>query len=350
MSKIIGRSSWGYRAARPMPSAPTNRRGFVLHHSVTPEWTGRAGMRRLNELMIRMGFATVGYTFAIDVQGNIFSGRPLNVVGGHTRGHNTTRHAVVLIGNFVNKRPPPAMEASVVWLYRHGISRGWWGQSFVGHRDVGQTACPGGAAYARLPHYRTASPTSAPSAPERTWFDMATENDLRNVVRGVVREERSAIAAEAVKQLLEWRRSPEHRSLGSWFYSGGVRLDEIESPHPNDVPVVLSRIEDMLREVPEGMEDGFAREDTVVVVTNDVDEGVGLTIAAFLGCDIYRYADRPIGDDNLKTGILVGAAGNLSADLVGVPNVIRVQGKNRQETAIEATRFITENLYPTSQR
>lgn len=114
-------------------------------------------MKRLNELMIRMGFVCVGYTFAIDVRGNIFSGRPLNQVGGHTRGLNTTRHAVALIGNFSSKRPPAAMEAAIVDLYEHGQRRNWWRSSFTGHRDHGSTACPGGAAYGRLSAYRSGS-------------------------------------------------------------------------------------------------------------------------------------------------------------------------------------------------
>ncbi len=162
MVDIVGRADWGFRQTRNPGAAPTRRGGLVLHHTVTAEWTGNAGMRRLNEMMIGMGYVCVGYTLCIDVDGRIYSGRPLAQVGGHTRGHNTTRHGVALIGNFSHKRPPQPMEQALVDLYRHGIDQGWWQPSLVGHRDLGSTACPGGAAYARLPHYRTA----AASTPE----------------------------------------------------------------------------------------------------------------------------------------------------------------------------------------
>jgi hypothetical protein len=44
----------------------------------------------------------------------------------------------------------------------------------VGHRDLVSTECPGAELYRRLSQF-------APG--QRSWFDMATENDLRRVVR-----------------------------------------------------------------------------------------------------------------------------------------------------------------------
>ena len=328
--EIIGRASWGFRQTRSPGSAPVARQGAVLHHTVTPEWRGINAFRRLNELMIRMGYVCVGYNIMVTVDGLIGAGRPLNQVGGHTRGYNTTRHAITLIGNFSNKRPPDAMEEAVIWVYRHGIERGWWSPSLVGHRDLGSTACPGGSAYARLPAYRSGRVV------ERTWFDMASKSDLESVVRSVVRSERSAIAAEAVEQLLSWRRSPEHRSLGSWLYSGGVRLDELENPHPNDLPVIVSRIEDRLKEPPP--ESTVRSADTVVVAANDVDEGYARVLAASIGAQVQRWEGTPI---EVETVILVGAAGNLSGEIVGAEKIVRLQGADREETAAKVAEYIS---------
>ena len=201
MVDIIGRSAWGFRQTRSPGSAPTNRRGLVLHHTVTAEWIGPAGMKRLNEMMIRMGYVCVGYTLAIDVQGTIFSGRPLNQVGGHTRGLNTTHHAVALIGNFSSKRPPRPMEQAVADLFDYGQTRNWWGNSLTGHRDHGSTACPGGAAYSRLSVYRSgnlgsgSSPSPSPSGHARRYSDSQ-----------ILRRGSSGAAVRRWQQdLLDWR-------------------------------------------------------------------------------------------------------------------------------------------------
>ena len=175
---IVGRAAWGFRQTRSPGSAPVSRQGLVLHHTVTPEWRGPNAFLRLNELMIRMGFVCVGYTILITVDGLVGAGRPLNQVGGHTRGFNTTRHAIGLIGNFDNKRPPPAMEQAIIDVYQHGQSRGWWPARFTGHRDHGSTACPGGAAYRRLPSYRSGQATVV----EKEWSDMATEAEIRSMI------------------------------------------------------------------------------------------------------------------------------------------------------------------------
>ena len=327
---IVGRAAWGFRQTRAIPSAPVSRGGVVLHHTVTPEWRGPNAFLRLNELMIRMGYVCVGYTILVTVDGLVGAGRPLNVVGGHTRGFNTTRHAITLIGNFSRKRPPPAMEEAVIGIYRHGIDRGWWDPRFTGHRDHGSTACPGGGAYPRLSHYRTAQPARQ----EEDWFSMADEKDLERVVRRVAREEREAV----VDELLARRRRGEGRSLESVIHSGGLRLDEYPNPHPFDLPVMVSRIEDRLKEPPS--ESKVTDPGTVVVADNDIDEGFARVLAAMTGVQVQRWEGTPL---DVETVILVGAAGGLSADIVGAENVVRLQGSDREETAVKVAEFLAQS-------
>ena len=198
--EIVGRASWGFRQTRSPGSASVSRRGLVLHHTVTPEWTGPNAFFRLNELMIRMGYVCVAYNLMITVDGLIGSGRPLNQVGGHTRGYNTTRHGVVLIGNFSNKRPPDAMEQALVDVYQYGQSRGWWPASLVGHRDLGSTACPGGSAYARLPAYRSGNIGSGGGSSSHNARSMQDTVILR-------RDSRGAAVRRWQQDLQDWRSS-----------------------------------------------------------------------------------------------------------------------------------------------
>lgn len=100
------------------------------------------------------GWSDIAYSFLIDDDDDpqVFEGRGSGVAGGHTKGRNTVSHGICVIGNFQNQAPQPATLALIVELVRFGADRGWWPRGFTGgHRDVGQTSCPGDALYHLLP-------------------------------------------------------------------------------------------------------------------------------------------------------------------------------------------------------
>jgi hypothetical protein len=117
------------------------------------------------------GWSDIGYNFLVDRFGQIWEGRyggvDRPVVGAHTLGYNDYAFAMSAIGNFETARPPAAMIDAYGRLFAwklslHGVDAGsrsqWVGKRYLpaidGHRDVGQTACPGKYLYAQIPTIR----------------------------------------------------------------------------------------------------------------------------------------------------------------------------------------------------
>ena len=113
------------------------------------------------------GWSDVGYNFLVDRFGRIWEGRyggvDRPVVGAHTLGYNDHAFAMSAIGNFETAAAPDAMVKAYGRLFAwklslHGISasskKQWvynkWMPAINGHRDAGQTACPGKNLYAKL--------------------------------------------------------------------------------------------------------------------------------------------------------------------------------------------------------
>jgi hypothetical protein len=134
------------------------------------------------------GWDDIGYNFLIDGEGRVYEGRwardyaagekptgeDLNengVVGAHVFNHNAGSAGVAMLGDFSNGEPTEdAREALIEFMAwkadRHGIdvlakdpftsSDGIVSTfpNLAGHRDAGQTACPGNQLYPLLPDIR----------------------------------------------------------------------------------------------------------------------------------------------------------------------------------------------------
>ena len=150
--------------------------GFV-HHTVNANSYTRAQVPAIIRGIYAYhtqsrGWSDVGYNFLVDRFGRIWEGRyggvDRPVVGAHTSGYNDDAFAMSAIGNFDVTRPSAAMVDAYGRLFawklslhgvRAGSTRQWVTKRYLpaieGHRDVGQTACPGRYLYARIPAIRT---------------------------------------------------------------------------------------------------------------------------------------------------------------------------------------------------
>jgi len=101
------------------------------------------------------GWIDIGYHFLIDPQGDIFEGRPINVVGAHVKNWNTGNVGISIMGNY---HPPVSQQPTKETLYTftemgkylkttYNISV----SSFYAHREIGPTDCPGDVLYALMP-------------------------------------------------------------------------------------------------------------------------------------------------------------------------------------------------------
>ncbi len=195
MPPIITRAQWGadesMRNRGPIYSDVV-KVGFV-HHTVssstyTPE-EAAAQVRNLYAWYTKgLKYSDMAYNFLIDRFGRLYEGRygglDKPVVGGHTAGLNNDSFAVSAMGNFDEYNPPDAQMDAIkesiakLMAWKLGLSKrdpggkdtllsngslgsGYWeaGQTATlnrvsGHRDAGNTACPGQYLYAHVGEIR----------------------------------------------------------------------------------------------------------------------------------------------------------------------------------------------------
>lgn len=162
--KVIERSDWGAKPPK-QPYAQHVPTRFTQHHT--------AGRRpaTLSESLAEMrfiqdfhqngrGWNDVGYHFLVDAEGRIFRGRPVDAVGAHVLNDNSGNVGVSFMGThhppFNHPVTAEELDASVRigrWLEAaYGVKP----DTYKGHRDRGQSDCPGDILYAQLESVRAA--------------------------------------------------------------------------------------------------------------------------------------------------------------------------------------------------
>lgn len=105
------------------------------------------------------GWNDIGYHFLVDSLGNVFAGRPEDVVGAHVKNGNSGNVGVSMIGYHHAPRSQPVSAASLAAVEKllRALSLDWQiaPAELRGHRDFGLgTSCPGDLGYAELPGLR----------------------------------------------------------------------------------------------------------------------------------------------------------------------------------------------------
>jgi N-acetylmuramoyl-L-alanine amidase-like protein len=204
--EIITRAGWGADEGMrkgPVEFAPISK--LIVHHTVTPndDPDPAQTVRAIYAYHTRHnGWNDVGYNFLVDQQGRVYEGRwarayrpgeaptgedesGRGVIGAHAKAVNPGTAGIALLGDYSGGvvPPGPALDGLVrvlAWKAgRHGIdpkgtapftAKDGSQRTFpniAGHRDVGETGCPGGRLYERLPEIRqrVAEAMGAPAAP-----------------------------------------------------------------------------------------------------------------------------------------------------------------------------------------
>lgn len=154
MARIIRRTVWGARPPRSTSFIRTPTSKLWLHHFGTNGWTGPAGMRACQNFHMDdpdRRYWDIAYTAMADA-GAVYEGRGIGVAGAHTSGWNTNSHAVAAAIDGTDYVPDGVVDRlaeAAVWLWREGAvdEPAYDG----GHRDVGDTVCPGDQLYALIP-------------------------------------------------------------------------------------------------------------------------------------------------------------------------------------------------------
>ena len=189
---IVTRAEWGADesiATRERGFAPIRK--FVIHHTDSannPKNPAQVMRDMYRYHVVGRGFSDVGYNFAIDHRGTVYEGRwarhyapgerhdgedggGFGVVGAHALGVNAGSCGIVLIGDFTKAKPTSAALASLIQLVSwkaalhqvdplnteeyisiFGLHRTF--PNIAGHRQTGQTVCPGPLLFKQLPWIR----------------------------------------------------------------------------------------------------------------------------------------------------------------------------------------------------
>ena len=181
---VVPRSAWGADESirRNQPQLAAAVRFAIVHHTAGPNGyspsQAAAIMRGIQVYHVKSnGWNDIGYNFLVDRYGTVYEGRyggiDKNVVGAHARGFNTGSVGVAVIGTFESAALPAAAEAALekvlAWrldlahvdpistfsVVSGGSERFPAGipvflRAVSGHRDTGQTSCPGDLLYAQL--------------------------------------------------------------------------------------------------------------------------------------------------------------------------------------------------------
>lgn len=195
MPKVISRAGWGANESIRCknPSYDNSLGGIAIHHTAGSNNYTQAQapgiVRGIYQYHAKnLGWCDVGYHVLADKYGNLYEGRygglNKNVRGVHAGGFNANTWAISMMGNYDTVQPTETMIRSVGEMagwrakvakldptgtgthYSEGSSYTFYPQgtrvqlpNIFAHRDVGNTACPGQYAYARMGDIRTYAKT-----------------------------------------------------------------------------------------------------------------------------------------------------------------------------------------------
>jgi hypothetical protein len=163
---IVTREQWGAQAPRSTPSVAARVDMTVVHHTAgSNSYTREQAPGRVRGYQHyhrnTLGWTDIGYNALVDRFGTIYEGRAGGldraVIGAHAANYNTGSFGVSVMGNFSSVDAPQAAYDGLVRIISwkaalHGFdplgttSRTYQGnrlRTISGHRDMGQTACPG---------------------------------------------------------------------------------------------------------------------------------------------------------------------------------------------------------------
>ncbi len=111
---------------------------IVLHHAAAKSCTPQ----QVHQWHLNNGWSGIGYHFFVRKDGQIYRGRPENVIGAHATGYNSKSIGICFEGDYTRDNMPKAqLEAGqelVAYLKnKYGITK------VKGHRDLMATSCPG---------------------------------------------------------------------------------------------------------------------------------------------------------------------------------------------------------------
>nr|XP_013189609.1 unnamed protein product [Amyelois transitella] len=155
------KADWGALPATDVYPLKTPVPYVVIHHTYIPGACNsteqcKQSMRSMQNYHQSLDWGDIGYNFAVGGDGGAYEGRGWDTLGIHTGKANNYSIGICLIGDFRTELPPPQQLMTTRALIREGVSRGKISPDYklVGHNQVMQTECPGGALYTHIQKWK----------------------------------------------------------------------------------------------------------------------------------------------------------------------------------------------------
>lgn len=127
---------------------PRRKTDFIVIHSAATKPTMDIGLKEITKWHRDQGYTAIGYHFVIRRDGTVETGRPVDTIGAHVRGYNSTSVGICMVGGIDAKGKPennytPEQFETLKTLIKE-LSTTYKGAKVVGHRDFPGVAkaCP----------------------------------------------------------------------------------------------------------------------------------------------------------------------------------------------------------------
>ena len=111
---------------------------IVLHHAAAKSCTAE----QIHQWHLNRGWSGVGYHFIVRKDGQIYRGRPENVVGAHATNYNSKSIGICFEGDFTVENMPKAQLEAGKELVAY-LKDKYKIDNVKAHRDLMATSCPG---------------------------------------------------------------------------------------------------------------------------------------------------------------------------------------------------------------
>lgn len=118
---------------------------IIVHCTATPE--GRpVSLEEVNRWHIEKGFNGIGYHYLILLNGDVVSGRKLELPGAHCEGHNANSIGICYVGGLDRLLQPKdtrtPLQKTAMRTLLVDLKRKFPNAAIHGHRDYSTKACP----------------------------------------------------------------------------------------------------------------------------------------------------------------------------------------------------------------
>lgn len=119
---------------------------IIVHCTATKEGVNQTVEQIRKYHVNNLGWSDIAYHFVVYLDGSIHAGRPVDRIGGHTKGHNTYSIGVVYVGGLdkngkAKDTRTPAQKEALLKLIKQ-LKKDYPKATIHGHYEFANKACP----------------------------------------------------------------------------------------------------------------------------------------------------------------------------------------------------------------